>query len=372
MTSEELFLKALIPNEDYFSEEAFQAEQLMFQKNWYYIGVSTDLENHNDFLTCNIGGKDVVVQNFKGELKAFHNVCTHRFNIIQTQRSGNRPMMCQYHGWNYNNTGIPFGIPLKNEFKGLDKESLNKLCLASFDLELMGKFVFVRIANEGLSLEEFLGETGKELLEISKMIGRKIEYNEIENEANWKVVVENTLEGYHITSVHPNTFYKQGFNLKSKAEFFVDTPHTSMLLQLSENAEKDKKREKFHKLLKDRPYQPGGFYHALIYPNLSIGSLFGISVYIGSIKSISPDKAVFAYDLFETKKNEGELLDETISSVIGPGAQDFTHITLSEDKEICEQVQLGLRQSGSAKGVLSNQETRIWEFQKAYLASLEK
>lgn len=372
MIAEELFFKALVPNDHYFSKEIFDQEQLMFQRNWYYVGVSTDLENHNDFITCNIGGKDVVVQNFKGEIKAFHNVCTHRFNKIQTQQSGNRPLMCQYHGWNYNNTGIPFGIPLKNEFKGLDKESLNKLCLTSFDLALMGKFVFVRIAKEGPSLEEFLGETGKKLLEISKMIGRKIEHNEIVNYANWKVVVENTLEGYHISSVHPNTFYKQGFNLKSTVDFTVDSPHTSMILHLSESAEKDKKREKFHKLMKDRPFKPEGFYHALLYPNLSIGSLFGISVYIGSIKSIGPDESVFAYDLFETKKNEEELLDETISSVIGPGAQEFTHITLSEDKEICEQVQLGLRQSGDAKGVLSNQETRIWEFQKAYLASLEK
>ncbi len=368
MSDQSEFLKAIIPNKYYFDQGAFEKEnELIFQKCWYYVGISDDLSEHNDFITHEIGGKSVVIQNFKGEVKAFHNVCTHRFNKIQSERSGNGPLACPYHNWNYNKDGIPFGIPLKKEFQGLDKTTLSELCLPQFNVEICGKFVFVNVSNDAPPLLNYLGESAERLLEISKMLGRKAEHHQIVNKANWKIVIENTLEGYHISSVHPNTFFKQGFNLKSSVDFEVYNDHTAMTLHLAENAEKDKKRERFHKLLKDRPFQPDGFFHMVVFPNLSIGSLFGITAYIGSIKSLAANESVFDYDLYETNLGEGQLLGEAISEVVKFSSIEFTHTTLAEDREICENVQKGIEQSRSQKGVLSSSEIRIWQFQNAYM-----
>ena len=120
MESEFQYLSAIVPNEYYHDAAIFEKEKLaLFQNSWIFIGMSMNLENHNDFLTDEIGGVSVVVQNFRGTLRAFHNVCTHRFNKIQNAKQGNRALICEYHGWNYNTDGIPFGIPLKAEFKGL-------------------------------------------------------------------------------------------------------------------------------------------------------------------------------------------------------------------------------------------------------------
>lgn len=367
------FLSAIIPNEKYYEKSAFDEEnQKVFQESWYYVGLDMALAEKNDFITTDIGGKSVVIQNIKGLVKAFHNVCTHRFNKIKTERAGNGSLTCPYHGWSYNQDGIPFGIPLKKEFQGLDKESLQTLCLPEFKVDFCGKFVFVNVSNSDVSLDDFLGESASKLKEISKMIGRKIEYHEIPNKANWKIVVENTLEGYHISNVHPTTFFKQGFNLKSAVDFDVQGHHTNMLLHLAETEKEDKKRAKFHKLLGNRPFQPDGFFHQLIFPNLSIGSLFGITVYIGSIKSVSPDESVFAYELYETNLGEEEPLSEAISEVVKFSSIEFTRTTLAEDKEICENVQKGMEQSNAAKGVLNSSEIRIWEFQKTYMNLINK
>jgi phenylpropionate dioxygenase-like ring-hydroxylating dioxygenase large terminal subunit len=367
------FLKALIPNENYFEKSSFEDEETkIFQSTWSYIGLTSSLEANDDFITQEIGGKSIVIQNIKGEIKAFHNVCTHRFNKLKTEKQGNGSLTCPYHGWSYNKDGIPFGIPLKKEFQGLDKESLKTLCLPEFRLDVCGKFVFVNVSNGSLSLDDFLGNTAIKLKEISGMIGKKAEYHEIVNKANWKILVENTLEGYHISNVHPKTFYKQGFNLKSEVDFEIEGLHSNMLLHLAESHKEDKKREKFHKLLKNRPYQPDGFFHQLIFPNLSIGSLFGITVYIGSIKSISPNESVFAYELYETNLGEGESLSEAISEVVNFSSIEFTRTTLAEDREICENVQLGMEQSNASKGVLNSSEIRIWEFQKAYMDLINK
>ncbi|WP_304237594.1 SRPBCC family protein [Jiulongibacter sediminis] len=367
------FLKAIVPNSAYYNKETFEKEQeRVFQASWYYVGLTLDLQEHNDFLTREIGGKSVVIQNFKGELKAFHNVCTHRFNKIHSKKCGNGPLACPYHNWNYNKDGIPFGIPLKKEFQGLDKESLNELQLTQFRLDTCGKFVFVNVSNDAPLLTEFLGSSAEKLLEISSMLGRKAEHYEIQNKANWKIVIENTLEGYHISSVHPNTFYKQGFNLKSTVDFGNHGDHTDMTLHLSENAEKDKKRERFHKLLKDRPFQPDGFYHLLVFPNLSIGSLFGVTAYIGSIEPVSENESVFSYDLYETNFGEGRLIDENISEVLRYSSIEFTRTTLEEDREICENVQKGIEQSNALIGVLNSSEVRIWDFQNTYMKFIER
>ncbi|UBM57668.1 aromatic ring-hydroxylating dioxygenase subunit alpha [Marinilongibacter aquaticus] len=372
MEAHSQFLKAIVPNKHYYAEASFDLEkQKVFQDSWYYVGLSDDLSAHQDFITHEIGGKSVVVQNFKGELKAFHNVCTHRFNIIKSDKRGNGPLACPYHNWNYNKDGIPFGIPLKREFQGLDKDSLQELCLPQFNLEICGKFVFVNVSNSAPPLKDFLGETWAVLEEISGMVGRKVEYHEIPNKANWKILIENTLEGYHIASVHPTTFYKQGFNLKSAVDFDIQGDHSSMLLHLDPKAEENKKRERFHKLIKDRPFQPKGFFHQLVFPNLSIGSLFGVTVYIGTIQAVSATESIFAYDLYETNLGEGQLLDEAISEVVRYSSIEFTRTTLAEDKEICEHVQEGMSQTANEKGVLNSSEIRIWEFQKAYMKAIE-
>jgi phenylpropionate dioxygenase-like ring-hydroxylating dioxygenase large terminal subunit len=125
-------------------------------------------------------------------------------------------------------------------------------------------------------------------------------------------------------------------------------------------------REKFHKMIAKRPFQPDGFFHQLIFPNLSIGSAWGVTVYIGSIKALSPTESVFTYELYETNLGEGVLLNESISSMVNFSATEFTHTTLKEDRAICENVQRGIMQTPEHKGILNSIELRIWEFQKAY------
>ncbi|MEI6311508.1 MAG: aromatic ring-hydroxylating dioxygenase subunit alpha [Bacteroidota bacterium] len=365
------YLHAIVPNDYYHNESVFEKEQeLIFKNSWYYVCTTLSLENHNDFVTIEIGGVSVVVQNFRGVYKAYHNICTHRFNKIQNEQSGNRALICQYHGWNYNADGVPYGIPLKKEFTGLDDAALKKICLKNFDLEVCGKFVFVKITPSSISLEEYLGGSKERILQISAMLGRKIEYYEIPNEANWKIVMENTLEGYHISTVHPNTFYKLGFNLKSTMDTEIHGLHSNMTLSLGDTSP-NPHRDKFHTMIKQRPFQPDGFFHQIIFPNLTIGSAWGVTVYIGTIKALNANQSIFAYDLFETNLGDGKLLNDAISGMVNFSAIEFTHTTLAEDKAICESVHKGMKEKNENIGILSNTEIRIIEFQKAYLKQMQ-
>lgn len=73
----------VIPPQRY-SGEANHAEEAarVFRRCWMFVGFTDDLRNDNDFITADIAGTSVLVQNFDGELRAYHNVCTHRYSLI--------------------------------------------------------------------------------------------------------------------------------------------------------------------------------------------------------------------------------------------------------------------------------------------------
>ena len=83
---------------------------------------------NNDFITIEIGNTSVAIHNFKGNLVAFQNICSHRFNRIHPSGKGNKGFFCKYHGWNYD-------IDIIN--KVLDDEDIsnkfNKLNFNNYD-----------------------------------------------------------------------------------------------------------------------------------------------------------------------------------------------------------------------------------------------
>src|SRR5687768_6801823 len=102
--------------------------------------------NDKDWFTTHVSARSIVVQNFEGELRAFANVCSHRFSAIRREPSGNGILQCPYHGWIYNKDGIPYSIPRKPRFDDMTDERRCELALDRYDLELCGTLVFIRRA----------------------------------------------------------------------------------------------------------------------------------------------------------------------------------------------------------------------------------
>src|SRR4028118_1462629 len=82
-----------IAKESYFSDSAFQNEmRRIFHRGYQFLALTTELANHKDFVCVDFFGCSIVVQNFRGTIKAFENICTHRFNKIQVEERGNRAL----------------------------------------------------------------------------------------------------------------------------------------------------------------------------------------------------------------------------------------------------------------------------------------
>lgn len=116
-------------------------------------------------------------------------------------------LKCQYHGWEYDETGNVRCIPEARSFRPLEPGMLG---LRQYHTQLCGQLIFVSLAESPPSLREFLGpnyETCQQWftddLHTAVVCDREIE-------ANWKVLVENALESYHTSEVHPKTWQIAG------------------------------------------------------------------------------------------------------------------------------------------------------------------
>lgn len=349
----------MIKPEHYHDNEVFEKEQVyIFQRQWVFAGFLSDVSNENDFITVLVGQKSVVVQNIKGQLKAFLNVCSHRFSKIQCDVKGNRALVCPYHGWAYDEKGLPSGIPKKPSFGALTKDKLEELALEEYHLDVCGQLIFVRkkLGNYQ-SLQSFLGDAYEILFQTSQSFGKLIDCNQMQVDANWKIVVENTLEAYHINQVHKTTFKPIFGEQKS---FKKDSIHTSINVDLKTDF------SKIEEIYQHRPYKIDGYFHLFIFPNLTLASSYGSSFSLQHFVPISETQTSFVSYVFQTRLDANlSRKQQVILSAMNETIVDFNRTVFEEDKYICEQVQDGVVMTNKL-GILSIEEERVLEFHKAY------
>lgn len=347
----------------YFDNNIFKKEQRnIFRKNWIFVGLKSELKKSNDFLTKKIGGIPVVIQNFNGEIKAFVNICSHRFSIIQTEKKGNRGLFCPYHGWAYDKKGKPCGIPQKSLFGNINNEDLEQLKLRNYSIEFCGDFMFIHITPPSQTLKEYLGEFYNELEIISSSKQEHVDTNDLTIKSNWKIIIENTLESYHVNLVHSETFKRLG---ASGLEFDFSNSHSKWVADLAMD-ENDPKLEKIHKKFILRDFKTKGYIHYLIYPNLLISTTYGISYNISIIEPINEKETNFSSNVFLSLNEGGSMIDLYKTSLI-----EFNRQVFDEDKIVCEYVQEGVENT-EQHGILSLEEKRIHSFQENYINQMNQ
>ncbi|KEQ52030.1 Rieske (2Fe-2S) iron-sulfur domain protein [Sphingobium chlorophenolicum] len=197
-----------VPLESYRSPELFALErERVFRRAWLFMGRVERVAKPGDFLVreveiCN--ASILIIRGKDGQVRAFHNVCPHRANLVETRREGNAPaLVCRYHGWSFNNDGSLRGVPDQEMFLELDK---SKCGLPPVALEIWNGWIFINLAEKPeVSLDEFLGSfkdyyDGVEAinLDCSVVIETRLK-------CNWKVVADAFVEAYHIPSIHRTT-----------------------------------------------------------------------------------------------------------------------------------------------------------------------
>jgi len=359
-------LNALIPCASYHDPNVLQVEyQKVFARTWNFVGFTSDLANENDYISTEVAGKPVVVQNFGGELRSFLNVCSHRFSEIRCEPRGNGPLRCPYHGWTYNSEGVPVGIPSRPRFDNFSESVIRSLALRQYRVAVCGTLIFVTLDSAAPSLDQFLGGTWDRIEVMSSSLGELIDRNELEIECNWKVAVENTLESYHVTFIHPKTFKMLG---ASGTDFQFEGAHSVWNTTVSGAVHRQ--MTKLQEALGDRPFKVEGYLHQLIFPSLTLATTFGNSFALQHIRPKSPTRTSFISYVFATRVQGASRLKENLRTMINDSVVQFNRAVFLEDKAICEAVQRGIK-NGTGNGQLSDEELRVADFQRNYVKMMD-
>ncbi|MBI3471548.1 MAG: Rieske 2Fe-2S domain-containing protein [Candidatus Solibacter usitatus] len=196
-----------LPAHWYVDPEYLDVEkQRIFWRTWQAVGHADAVAHAGDYLACEVLGEPlVVVRGEDGVLHAFSNVCRHRASTIAEGQGNCRALRCPYHGWTYGLDGRLLGQP---EFEGVQNWDRSSVCLPAMPVETWGPFLFVRLDSGGPPLTEVLGDIPREARRLGCNLDRLRFYQRKDYllNCNWKVYVDNYLEGYHVPVAHPGLF----------------------------------------------------------------------------------------------------------------------------------------------------------------------
>jgi len=193
----------------YRSQEVFERErELIFSKCWLYLAHESELKNNGDFLARRVGGRDVMfVKDREGKNGAFYNSCTHRGARICRETRGNaRNFTCPYHGWVFNTAGKLRSMNAEHGFAADLNDDGHLDLLAVERLESYAGFYFVNYNKNAISLHDYL-DGAREVLDLfcvqaeTEMVVLPGEHS-YTVKANYKLMAENSYDGYHLPSVH--------------------------------------------------------------------------------------------------------------------------------------------------------------------------
>ncbi len=205
-----------LPNRAYTSVEFFELErERLFATTWTCLGHACRVRNAGDILPVSLLGIPLIMlRNAPGEIRVFHNVCSHRGNELVWEACHVKGLIrCPYHSWTYDLDGELRGTPHvggpgNHEVEGFDKGANG---LHPVRTAVWMDLVFVNLAETAPPFEEHIAPLVKRLsrfgtaadftrLRPAATHGRL----ELELEANWKLCLENNLESYHLPWVHPD------------------------------------------------------------------------------------------------------------------------------------------------------------------------
>ena len=350
-----------LPARFYLDADVHEREkERIFGRTWQLVARIDDLARPGDFVPATIIDEPIVITHgTDGALRAFYNVCRHRAGQVALSKGNRKSLQCRYHGWTYGLDGTLRACPEMDGTQDFRKEDFGLLPVR---VDRWGPFVFANLDADAPPLREVMGEIPAEVAaagyDVERM--RLIERRDYVIECNWKVYVDNYLEGYHLPIAHPQLFKELDYDAYRIETFRYYSKQHAPIRELRDGEE----------LGRDRRYMrtPDGEGDALYYwlfPN-TMFNIYQDNMSSNVILPLGVDRTLTVFEWFFAEPGSGpgwESMQQTIA---------FSDEIQQEDIVICEQVQRGLRSRAYDSGRFSaKRENGVYHFQqlvREYLA----
>jgi phenylpropionate dioxygenase-like ring-hydroxylating dioxygenase large terminal subunit len=198
-----------LPPAIYHSPEILELERNnLFRKEWICVGRTAEFPGQGDFLCRDIFDAPVFVMRQRdGSLKAFANVCAHRASRLLDGAGHVSRISCPYHSWTYELDGQLIGAPFMDKTPDFNVANHK---LTELACETWEGFIYVSLQARPTPIDERLGGLTK-LVSGFRMADYVPVFAEEETwNTNWKCLVENFMDAYHVHRVHRDSFGKHG------------------------------------------------------------------------------------------------------------------------------------------------------------------
>jgi p-cumate 2,3-dioxygenase alpha subunit len=202
----------------------------IFATSWLYAGHESEIPNAGDYVRRNVAGRPLFMARGRdGMVRTFYNTCTHRGATICRQPAGNaKALQCFYHAWSFDLEGRLIGCPDEAAYGPAFDRVEHGLRAVAHCASYRG-FVFICLAPDVQPLEAYLAGA-KEYLDLivdASETGFEIVHgsNEYTIRANWKLLCENSLDGYHALPTH-ETYFKYVAGIEAAAGRTIETSAT--------------------------------------------------------------------------------------------------------------------------------------------------
>jgi phenylpropionate dioxygenase-like ring-hydroxylating dioxygenase large terminal subunit len=316
----------------------------IFRRTWQLVGtlshdcgevngIKRTISDPETFFTADVAGEPVViVRDQQGTLRAFSNVCRHRAGPIALGSGCKNVLRCGYHGWTYALDGRLIGTP---DVEGVELFDRSTMGMFPLRVDAWGQFIFVTFDQGAEPLSAFLGKI-PEQSSCFRFEGLQLaERREYVIDCNWKVYVDNYLEGYHIPIAHPGLMREIDY-----AQYRTDTYryHSQQFAPIRAMKRED---------AGERFYGAGtGLQEALyfwVFPNLML-NIYPDNIQTNVIVPLSHDKTLAIFEwYFHDVASEANR--ERVKRAVA-----FSDEVQQEDIGLCVNVQRGLRSATYDRG----------------------
>jgi p-cumate 2,3-dioxygenase subunit alpha len=182
----------------------------LFERCWLYVGHASEIPTSGDFRARDVGNRPLVFwHGDDGVRRVFYNSCRHRGALVCRVPEGNtRSLSCFYHAWTYGSTGALTGLPGEEAY-GPTFDRARMGLLSPAQVESYRGFVFACFDPGAVDLRTYLAGAA-DYLDLVADQAEAMEIvpgaHEFSADANWKLYVENSLDGYHLLPVHITYF----------------------------------------------------------------------------------------------------------------------------------------------------------------------
>ena len=195
-----------VDGQRYTSEDHLAAEiERVFKRAWIVVAQSSAVAKPGHVAVLKEEGVDVIVlRDDKGQLQAFQNRCMHRGSRLVHKSGPYKRFECDYHGWRYGLDGALESAPDADGFGGVD---VCRIHLETIRVTELAGQIWVCLDRTQPELEQQLSGIADELSPYQLEDMEPIQERVFSVPVNWKSMLENAFDYYHVGKVHKRTVH---------------------------------------------------------------------------------------------------------------------------------------------------------------------